>query len=267
MEWYSIIVFFLLAGVIVILVFKLSKKEKPVIPLPEEETEDDPELEEFIPSSAEEFSEYISSGVLLILLKTKEVFSDTLTGLNEDDRELLKKSAKEVKKINKLSKRLKNQTIKTIKNLEKDLFVSGSYASQACDYLREATYCLNFITNPAYYYLNNVHNPLSDEYHQILLQTKERINILFLDIVKGIREKSIQFEKTVCKINEIRDILENESNARMVGIVDADRNTRTTMLYFGIIHETKNILFHLESFIGAVDEFEKTLRKPNLIVN
>jgi hypothetical protein len=88
-----------------------------------------------------------------------------------------------------------------------------------------------------------------------------------LDIVKGIREKSIQFEKTVCKINEIRDTLENESNARMVGIVDADRNTRTTMLYFGIIHETKNILFHLESFIGAVDEFEKTLRKPNLIVN
>jgi len=163
MEWYSFIVFFLLAGVIVLLVYKLSKKEKSAIVIPEEETEDDVEAEEFIPSSAEEFSDYVNSRILLILLRTKDVYSNTLMGLNEDDREILKKSAKEVKKINKLSKKLKSQSLKTIKNLDKDLFLSGSYVAQVADYLREATYCLNFITNPAYNYLNNVHNPLSDE--------------------------------------------------------------------------------------------------------
>ncbi len=219
------------------------------------------ETKEYIPESSLELSELINQLSIEILTKISVIFSETIASLEDEDRKLLKKLSKDVNLLNKQTKKLKGQSLSIYKKLNKELQVSGSYIIQIYDYIREIEYCLNYITTPSFIHVNNVHNPIPTKQLKDLRFIKQHICNLFDFVIEQISNESISHEEIQSRINNIILFLENNRSAQLRDSKESDVNTRTTILYLGIMHETKNMLLHLENFAKAYKEFVQTLPK------
>ena len=55
--------------------------------------------------------------------------------------------------------------------------------------------------------------------------------------------------------------IDSHRKVQLKNIKDSEINTRTTILYLGIMHETKNMLLHLENFVKVYNDFLNQLPK------
>ncbi len=255
MEWFYLTLIFVLGILVLYLLYRLKIKNSK----PEKKAAKEEKTEEVIPATSKEFSDRLNRQVMEMISEISGIYSGTIRCLEEEDRLLLKKRVKEVKQLSKLTKIQKEQSLKMVKTLDKDLIISGSHAAQVYDYIREAAYCLNYITNPSFIHVNNVHNPIPDERLDDLRKINSKVADLFVYIIEKIKQEKLSIEDARLKLNPVKIFLEKERNVQSVNIKDADMNTRTTMLYMGIMHETKNMLVYLENFVVAYDEFVKHL--------
>jgi len=198
---------------------------------------------------------------MLIISKIPEIYSETIDALEDENRKLLKKLSKDVTNMNKQTKKFKTRAINTFKNLSKELFVSGTHSIQIYDYLREAEYCLNYITNPAFTHVNNVHNPIPSEQFDELKLIKKQVKELFAFVIEQINNKTIEISVIQQRINNIVMFIDSHRKVQLKNIKDSEINTRTTILYLGIMHETKNMLLHLENFVKVYNDFLNQLPK------
>ena len=227
----------------------------------ENESAEAEEAEEKVPSTSIELAEQTNKKVMEVITRIPKIYAETILALEDEDRKQLKKLAKEVNQTNKLTKKFKNQSLKLVKNLDQNLIHAGSHAVQVFDYVRETAYCLNYITNPSYTHVNNVHNPIPDERFSELKKIKDKMSELFTYVIEQTNSDKLSHSEIKPKIEQILQYLEKERKVQLVNIKDSDMNTRTTMLYLSIMHETKNMLLHLENFIMAYEEFSNDLTK------
>ncbi len=241
-------------------VFLLLKTKIMHKKLEEENTENEA-VEAYLPETSTELSELTNNQALEIINKIPEIFSETIDALDDENRKLLKKLSKDVSNMNKQTKKLKTRAINTFKNLNRNLFVSGTNSIQIYDYVRETGYCLNYITLPAFTHVNNVHNPIPSEQFNELKLIKKQIKELFAFVIEQINNKTIEVSVIQQRINNLVMFIDSHRNVQFKNIKDSEINTRTTMLYLGIMHETKNMLLHLENFVKAYNEFLTQLPK------
>ena len=229
----------------------------------ENESVEAEDAEESIPANSMELSEQLNRKVKDVISSIPRIYSETILALEDEDRKKLKKLAKEVNQSNKQTKKYKNQSLKLVKHLNKDLLDSGSHAVKVFDYVRETAYCLNYITNPSFTHVNNVHNPIPDERFRELKKIKDQIVELYADLIDKVNHEKLSHVEIKPRIEQILMYLEKERKVQLVTIKESDMNTRTTMLYLSIMHETKNMLLHLDNFIQAYEEFSKNLPKTS----
>jgi len=225
-----------------------------------ENTEKD-EVEAFLPQTSKELSELTNEQSMLIISKIPEIYSETIDALEDENRKLLKKLSKDITSMNKQTKKLKTRAINTFKNLSKELFVSGTHSIQIYDYVRETEYCLNYITIPAFTHVNNVHNPIPSEQFNELKLIKKQVKELFAFVIEQINNKTIEVSVIQQRINNIVMFIDSHRKVQLKNIKDSEINTRTTILYLGIMHETKNMLLHLENFVKVYNDFLNQLPK------
>lgn len=250
-------------GVIIMVAFSvyLLYRTKIMHKKIEEENTEKEEIETYLPQTSSELSELTNDQSMTIISKIPEIYSETIDALEDENRKLLKKLSKDVTNMNKQTKKLKTRAINTFKNLNKDLLISGTNSIQIYDYVRETGYCLNYITNPAFTHVNNVHNPIPSEQFNELKLIKKQIKELFGFIIDQINSKNIEMPMFKQRINNVIMFVDSHRNIQLKNIKDSEINTRTTMLYLGIMHETKNMLLHLENFVKAYNEFLTQLPK------
>lgn len=250
-------------GVIILIAFSvfLLYKTKVIHKKIEKENSEKEEVETYLPHNSEELFELVNNQSLEIIIKVPVIFSQTIDGLEDENRKLLKKLSKEVNNLNKQTKKLKTRTINTFKNLNKDLLASGANSIQIYDYLREIEYCLNYITVPSYTHVNNVHNPIPLVQFNELKLIKKQINEVFSFVEQQITNKTIEINILSQRISNLIMFIDSHRNIQLKLIKDSEINTRTTMLYLGVMHETKNMLHHLDNFVKAYNEFLTQLPK------
>ncbi len=250
-------------GVIIMVAFSvyLLYRTKIMHKKIEDENIEKDEVEAYLPKTPSELSELTNEQSIIIISKIPEIYSETIDALDDENRKLLKKLTKEVTNMNKQTKKLKTRAINTFKNLNNDLLISGTNSIQIYDYVREIGYCLNYITNPAYTHVNNVHNPIPSEQFNELKLIKKQIKEIFELSIAQIKNKNIDLQVFQQRVNNIIMLVDSRRNNQLKLIKDSEINTRTTMLYLGIMHETKNMLLHLENFIKAYNDFLNQLPK------
>jgi hypothetical protein len=225
----------------------------------EKESTETEKAEEYFPVTIQELKAITNLQVLEILTRVPEIYTNTIEGLEEEDRKLLKKLSKEVTQLNKKTKQLKNRSLNSIKNLDKKLVTPGMYAAQIYDYVREIAYCLNYITAPAYTHVNNVHNPIPHARFKELLICKNLLIELFSFVIEKVKNEKLELSEIKQRIDHLIAFLDNHRDFEKIHNHEIEMNTRTTMLYYSIMHETKNMMIQLENFAKSYEEFRKKL--------
>jgi phosphate/sulfate permease len=185
-----------------------------------------------------------------------DIYGKTISGLTKDDRKKLKKVKADVFELNAHSKRLKANVYSTIKKLREDSIETGHYYVQVIDYLREISHCLDFIAAPSFEHIDNNHKGLSENQIDELLKTKANLIDLF-KMVTVIIDKN-DYNQIPDVIEKQQDILyqlnQNRKN-QIKRIKKEESGTRNSILYLGIINETKNLLLQTINLLKSQRDF------------
>ena len=249
--------------IMVILAVYLLYRSKVIHKQREQESEIVSQEEIYVPQTSLEMLELTNRQSLEVLKKIPEIYSKTVDGLEDENRKLLKVLSKEVTHLNKHTKKLKKRSLISIKNLDKSIEESGMNAAQIYDYVREIAYCLNYITTPSYTHVNNVHNPIPDDRFNTLKILKVQINELFGYIIDQINQDKLSLTEIKRRTGQINAFLDHHRKPELNSFKEEDMNTRTAMLYFSFMHETSNMLIHLENFTKSFEEFHRNLPKQD----
>ncbi len=208
-----------------------------------------------------------SSEVNRMLDSVIKVYNETIIGISKEDRKNLKKVCDLVEELNHEAKHLKNNVHNTLLQLQEDSAETGHYYVQVIDYLREMAHSLTFIANPSYEHIDNNHKPLIEEQIVELNKLKEEITLLFTQTMHTIEFNEFDnVDNIIKKQMEIFDIIKEDRKAQIKRIKKKDTGTRNSILYLGLLNESKNLLLHTINLLKSQRDFatSRGISTPNI---
>jgi phosphate/sulfate permease len=184
------------------------------------------------------------------------LYSNSITTLSELKRKNAKRNLKEIKELNKEIKILKNNIHKTVVKLQDHDIDTGHFYVQSLDYLRETAHCLNYIAEPVFEYIDNNHPPLSEDQKAELSDYAGEVNLFFsniIQIIKGADYESL--DDVFNSQNELLEELNKIKKRQLKRIKKQEVGTKNSLLYLGMMNETKNLILYCVNLLKAQRDF------------
>ena len=221
--------------------------------------------------------EECTSTITDTLTQVSGIFDNTILGLKNDDRKLLKSTKKDVDVLNKQAKYLKDNIYKTLQKFDEDSINTSHYYVQVLDYLRETAHDLTFIVGSSYDHiennfgelleiqiteLNGVATDVKEYYKQIIdtINTKQYENVRS---IIDLRQNLIN-EMNDYRTIQIRRVKHKEAGTKnsilYSGILNFAVPPFLFILYLGILHEVKNLLLNGTNLLKSqrdLDDYKK----------
>lgn len=190
------------------------------------------------------------------IVTIKDIYSQTIIGLNTEDRKLLKSLDERMYKFTDDTKMIKQQVYITLNQFSEETIHTGHYYVQVIDYLREIAHSLSFITKPSFEHINNQHQGLSDiqvgELEKINFATSEFFE-MNLDAIN--RNDFSMVPRVIEKQQEILFLLNEARKNEVRRIKSQAESTRNAILYLAILNETKNLMLQTLNLLKAQRDF------------
>ena len=190
------------------------------------------------------------------VISVSKLYYLIIHSLINEDRKRLKKVLKRIGELNTHTKELKKGVFSTLKKLEEDSVDTGHYYVQTLDYLREIAHCLSFIADPVYEHLDNNHPPMVPDQAKDLKRINEDIAILYNFILNMLKKDDYRDMDSIIKRQS--DIISHlgRINKKQIKLIKSEMvGTRNSMLFFGLLAETKNLLLYTINLIKAHRDF------------
>ena len=220
--------------------------------------EDDKEALEIATSEIKEENilEKCTSNVHDTLFSVSDIYKHLVEGIDLEDRKKLKSVTKEVKILNHQAKTLKDNVYKVLKQLRKESISQSHHYAQVLDYLRETAHAFTYMVQPAYEYFENNHSPLIDVQIIELKAVSAKMTEFNNFILNVIDHNSFsKIDEIFTKKNELIALIESYRKTQMKRLKHEEVGSKNTMLYLGILHETKNLLLQEVNLVKAQRDF------------
>ncbi len=204
--------------------------------------------------------ESCSVNVRQVLTKISEIFAGTIEGLSADDLKKLRKVYREVNALNDKTKDLKDNLNLTISHLEETNLESGYHYVQVMDYMREIAHSINYLNKPCLDHVDNHHKGLLPAQEEELYDLARMLRD-FIQLVNEVTNK-LDYDR-------MNDILDNQQ--KIIKFIDTSRKkqvkrikakeagTRNSMLFLGILTESKNLLLQIVNLIKSHRDFNEAM--------
>jgi phosphate/sulfate permease len=192
-----------------------------------------------------------------------ESLSDFVNAINTifdalyvEDRKKLKAANKEVQALNIDAKKLKKDMPKTIERFKQEDVDTGHYYVQVLDYLREMAHALTFISQPAYDHVENKHKSLTPEQIEELRELQSEINKIIDEVKRVIQlNRYEQVDAIIEHQQKIFKLISDMRKKQVKRIKNEQASTKASILYFSLIHESKNLLLHMINLLKSHRDF------------
>ncbi len=197
-----------------------------------------------------------AKNVTSTVISMSKLYYLSLENFFKEDRKGLRKVRSEIKELNRKSKELKGNIYLTIRQLEEDSIESGPYYVQVLDYLREGAHCVNFIMEHIYEHVDNNHAPFNEEQREEYANLNEEISVFFNFVLNHLKNgKFDDLDEIVDKQKHILDVISKMNKKQVKRIKKGDTSTKTSLLYFNVLAETKNLMLYTLNILKAQRDF------------
>lgn len=194
--------------------------------------------------------------VIAVLESVNQNYVAVFKGLLAEDRKMLKKANKAIVELNAKAKELKDDIPQTIASLPIDAIDTGHYYIQELDYLREVAHCLTYMSKPAFKHVDNNHKALiqsqADELNALIKDVDQVINGILTVIQQG---NLNQIEETIKLQQKVLESTDQYRKNQLKRLKAEQVGTRNSLLFIGLLHETRNLLLHLVNLTKAHRDF------------
>jgi Na+/phosphate symporter len=218
------------------------------------------------PVETEDFSES-SIKADSVLVKTTEDSSNAIimiskafylgiSGFHSGNRKLLEEIETEIEEFNQRAKKLKANTYRIIQQLQHDSIETGHYYVQIVDYLREMAHSIKYVVRPLNEHLINSHKPFADDQNTELTEFSSQVTDFLNFALHIIKESRFgQIDELIQKRHEILELMRDQEKRQIRRIKKKETNSRNSVLYFGVMSETKHLLLQTVNLLKATRDF------------
>lgn len=201
-----------------------------------------------------------------VLHQSKSIFNQTVSGLVDEDRKVLKNARHESEELNVLTKKLKNQINLTLSHLREDSIDSGHYYVQAIDYLREINHCISYIINPSYEHVENNHRPLVPVQIEEISRLNGEISFLLDEAIDMLKNRDYDdFDRIISRHQNVMRVVEDTRKKQVKRIKSNETGTRNSILYLNMLAEIKNLSLFTVNLLKSSRELFQTGHSEHLL--
>lgn len=179
-----------------------------------------------------------------------------ISGFHSGDKKLLGEIETETEEFNQRVRKLKANMLKVIQQLQQESIETGHYYVQIVDYLREMAHSIKYVVHPLNEHLTNNHETFSEEQNAELTlfsnQVTDFLNFA-LHIIKESRFE--QIEDLIQKRQAVLELMRDQEKNQIRRIRRKETDSRNSVLYFGVMSETKNLLLQTVNLLKATRDF------------
>lgn len=190
------------------------------------------------------------------LYSVSDIYSHLVEGIDLEDRKKLKEVIKEVEVLNHQAKTLKSNVYKVLKQLRAESISQSHHYAQVLDYLRETAHCFTYMAKPSYEYFDNNHTPLIASQLVDLKAVSAKVreyNNFVLNVIENNNFSKVN--ELINQKNELLALIESYRLQQMVLLKNDEVGTKNSILYLGILHETKNLILQVLNLVKAQRDF------------
>lgn len=249
----SIVGIAILATVAIFIIIKTHVAHKKA--LKSKKVEDAEANKEFIDVKGQ-YLERSNNAVKSAIIKAAKIYYVAIIGLVNEDRRQLKSIRNEVNDYNNHIKELKDNLYSFMQKLNKLTPETGHYYVQVLDYMREMAHALSYIVDPIYEHVANKHKALIDTQQKELTKLADKNSAVFNQVIHLVKE--MNYADAASVISSIEELISNIEQLRrdqIKRIKKGEVNTRNSMLYLGLMQESKNLLLFMINIIKAQRDF------------
>jgi phosphate/sulfate permease len=190
--------------------------------------------------------------LLFVLDNVKKVLNEYIVGLVKEDRKLLKTAFENFEIVYEKTTTLKKGLNKTVDKLNDPALESGYFYTRVLENLRNVANSVYFIIAPSYKHVNNNHKPLTETQHEEMLNINKEITEFLdeacLNVEMGHEVPSDKLKK---ERNDILTLIRSCRKKQIKRIKASEVGTRNSMLYFGLLEESKNLILFTSSLLKS----------------
>ncbi len=210
----------------------------------------------------EESSDHISK----VVKQVNKLYSNVVKDLSNHDLDKLKKTNKHVNKLNKEVSQLKEEVFDFIKSLDDSSVEASRVYILILGHLQDISQSIRYISKSSYNHVNNNHKNLRKGQIEDLSLIDKDLDILLSDIEDIFKNRAFYSINNV--ISEKQKLFDHvsESIDRQVQRIRGkeDSSKKNTILYFGILVETKDLIAAIMNLLEMYQEFDLQLKKTTL---
>lgn len=209
--------------------------------------------------------DYCNNNTVSLIIAANKSYKDTIEGLVVEKRKKLKGALKLTKEVNNESKNQKKKVASVFKELNEDAFELAHHYSEVVDYSREAMHSLNFIVAPVFKHIDNNHKPLTDSQVEAAKELLPEITNYLEILVKDISSSNFKdAEKTINCCAMVSEKILKIRKKQLKLIKKDSGSTRTNMLFFDLLNETKNLVLNFNNMYKAFRDFSEQNTKTDI---
>jgi len=180
------------------------------------------------------------------------IFNETIMGLVDEDRKMLRNAKNNAAALNISTKRLKMHISATLLNLKEDSIESGHYYVQTIDYLREVNHSITYIVNPCYDHVENNHRPLIPVQIEEISRLNGGISLLFNEAIEILKNNSYDdIERIEVRQNDILRNIGDSRSKQIKRIKNGEIGTRNSILFLNTLAEIKNLTLFINNILKS----------------
>ena len=190
-----------------------------------------------------------------IIMISKAYFL-SIAGFQSGSERQLDELETEIEEFNQRARRLKANTYRIIQQLQHDSIETGHYYVQIVDYLREMAHSIKYVVRPLRQHLINKYRPFAEDQNLELTEFSNHVTDFLnfaLHIIKESRFE--QIDELILKRKEILEQMGEQEKKQIRRIKKKETNSRNSILYFGLMSETKHLLLQTVNLLKATRDF------------
>ncbi len=184
------------------------------------------------------------------------VYNQTLEGLFNEDRKLLKNMVRESEDLYAAAHERKHEVLPTLLKLKENYLETGYYYVQVVDYMNEVTKALVHITRPSFEHINNNHEGLNADQMHDLRHVNSQVSEIYRLIDEMLSSGDYSaLEEILHMRDKLFDMLDGAVKNQIKRVKSKTSKTRNSILYLTIINETKTMLLQTRNLLKSQRSF------------
>ena len=206
--------------------------------------------------SADSIVERSAQEVTETMSRVTDIYSQTLIGLFNEDRKLLRQMVRESETLYQTAHERKHEVLPTLIEMQENYVETGHYYVQVVDYLDEVAKALVHITRPSFDHINNNHEGFRVDQLEDLRRVNDQVSQIYTHINEMLRTSNYDELDGILQMrDELFDMLAAAIKSQIKRVKAKASTTRSSILYLTIINETKTMVLQSRNLLKAQKYF------------